>query len=647
MVVLLLSCGLIAFTPLQNLENTWGLPSLYLLRGERPACPQITLIAINQQAAKNLGLAPQAHRWPRGLHGELVQRLHVHGARLVAFDLLFDRTKDAHDDAVFAQALRDAGNVVLVAYLQRETLHTGNARATLDQLTPPALIFASAALATAPFALVKSPHGVQAYLRFAPQGSQIPSLPLVLAQQLGEKPVAGSSDDPEITTLNLYGPPEHFRTLPYDQALNLLAQGGPGAEIFRGGMVFIGASEPNQPEQRDVYATPWSTAQGVDVSGVELAATALCNQLDGSVLKRLSPLQEAGLLMLLAALWLAPWCWLRTRGAALCGVGLATGYALVAVWIFSRWHWALPLALPLLLVWPAAHLLGLAGQLRRAEQQRQRLQHALDRYGPREEIARLALTLRSADEAIHVACLCTDIANYTPQMEDLSAAQAQAWLNHYFEIVFPIVRAHGGHVVDHAGDAMVCIWLCTDKPHASCLAAHQAALALHAELQKTPAYTTRIGLHFGPVALGEVGDAQHAEQRVVGDIVNTTSRIQTANKALGTQVLLSGAIAAQLPSSARRALGPFLLKGKTQLVELHEALPTDPQLTQRYALALAALRSGHPSDAASILDALLRDHPTDGPARYFRQQLTDFERQVYPQNPPPREDTRGLFFSIN
>ncbi|MES2890324.1 MAG: adenylate/guanylate cyclase domain-containing protein [Pseudomonadota bacterium] len=676
------AAALLGGSPLSGLERSWGLESLYSLRGIRPAPAQVVVIALQGDAARALGVAPRPDRWPRALHAELVERLQAHGARAVAFDLLFDRARDAQDDARLAAALRTAGNGVLVAYLRRETQHAGSAMVSVDRLVQPLPLLSDAALATAPFALVKRSEGVLSYLAFAPQGDDHPSLPLVLAalaepealaalaQQTlttvsGSEPPAPhvllsrlrrealadpqrwqahppgetgttqrwrqqlADPAPEIF-LNLYGPPGLVRTVAYDQALAALREGGAAAERFRGATVLVGASEFNQPEQRDVYRTPWSTDDGLDISGVELGATALANQLDGSVLRPVSQPLQIGLMAALAALCLAPWRVWRPRWAAAASVAVAGGYAGTALWAFGAAYLWLPWALPLGVVWPASVVVGLGLRLWDVERHRTRLRLALDRYGPRDEVARLARQLRHGDDTVYVACLSSDIEDYTQRVEGREPGEARRWLNAYFETVFPIVRAHGGHVVDHAGDAMVCIWLSGDDPGDACRAAARTACALHAAVNDAApggcfdpqACPTRLGVHFGPVSLGDVGDAQHAEQRVVGDIVNTASRIQSANKTLGTRVLVSDRIAQHLPPGHYRDLGQFQLSGKQHAVGLAEpTVNRDEALCAQHARALDAWERGDGKAAQALAQALLERWPHDGPTQFLLTQL--------------------------
>lgn len=671
--------AVLAVSPLHGLERSWGLESLYALRGAREAPPQVMVIAMHATAARALDVPARPDRWPRALHAELLRGLHAHGARAVAFDLLFDRPREPEGDARLTEALREAGNGVLVAYLRREMQPGGHGSvAAVDQLLTPLPTLAEAALASAPFALVKSPEGVLSYLAFVPEGDDRPSLPLVLAAHMQPEalaplaatlPTAGHTTPPphellgalrraaraapapaapavppaDTTSLtgltarwrhllahpgneiflNVYGPPGQVLTLPYDQALAALREGGAAAERFRGAAVLVGAAETNQPEQRDAYRTPWSTREGLDISGVELAATALANHLDGSALRPLGPPLQAALLAGLAALLLAPWRAWPTRWVLPLSVSLAGGYATLASVGFAHSLW-LPWALPLLVVWPASVVLGLGLRLREVERQRQRLRHALSRYAPREEVARLARELSDADDTVFVACLSTDIEDYTRRIEQRGPGEARRWLNAYFETAFPIVRSHGGHVVDHAGDSMICIWLSGKDPGAACRAAVDAARALSAALNRTQsgafdpeAFPTRLGLHFGPVSLGEVGDAEYAEQRVVGDIVNTASRIQSSNKPLGTRVLVSDVVARHLPAQTFRPLGRFLLTGKQWDIGLADPLVDDEALRLRHAEALAAWERGDLTQAADTLASLLAERPNDGPARFL------------------------------
>ena len=90
------------------------------------------------------------------------------------------------------------------------------------------------------------------------------------------------------------GPPAAFPTLPYDRALD-----GSGDVGVEGKLLLVGLSEPRQPEQQDDFISVFSQSTGVNLSGVELAATAVANLLEQRALASLPlPLQGALIVVL-------------------------------------------------------------------------------------------------------------------------------------------------------------------------------------------------------------------------------------------------------------------------------------------------------------------------------------------------------------
>ena len=101
---------------------------------------------------------------------------------------------------------------------------------------------------------------------------------------------------------------------------------------------------------------------------------------------------------------------------------------------------------------------------------------------------------------------------------------------------------------------------------------------------RSPAYISEFGLsadfraalHCGPVVVGELGYFK-MEIALIGDAMNTASRIQQACRDTGNRFLASAALIDQLatlpPGVAKRSIGPLRLRGKEREVELYALDP--------------------------------------------------------------------------
>lgn len=80
-----------------------------MLKGKRPANPNILVIEISDDSVAKIGRWP----WDRDWHATLVKILKELGAKKIVFDVIFSEKSDPEKDKIFAQSLQDAGNVYL------------------------------------------------------------------------------------------------------------------------------------------------------------------------------------------------------------------------------------------------------------------------------------------------------------------------------------------------------------------------------------------------------------------------------------------------------------------------------------------------------------------------------------------------------
>ncbi len=171
--------------------------------------------------------------------------------------------------------------------------------------------------------------------------------------------------------------------------------------------------------------------------------------------------------------------------------------------------------------------------------------------------------------------LFADVRGFTTQSESRSPEESIAWLNQYLETVEPPIRRAGGFVNQFYGDGIVALFESADGAvEAACEVLAQLARVGH--LGDGVPVEIGIGVHTGPLMLGAIGAAQRLDTGVVGDSVNTASRIESYTKEYGRPLLISGTTQAALqrPESWKiEFVDRVAPKGKSQLVELYSVEP--------------------------------------------------------------------------
>lgn len=182
-----------------DLERQLGLPLLFKLRGARPAPSDVVIVAMNQLSARRLRLKSRYDRWPRRYHATLVNRLRAAGAAMIAFDVVFgpnDQQDPEKDDKTLALAIRKAGNVIVSAAIEEETIESnvidgqpttlttqGTTQSPpIKKIRRPISQIEDAAFAVAPFLLPPQFEGIDTYWTFARGPWDLPTLPAAALQ---------------------------------------------------------------------------------------------------------------------------------------------------------------------------------------------------------------------------------------------------------------------------------------------------------------------------------------------------------------------------------------------------------------------------------------------------------------------------------
>jgi adenylate cyclase len=444
--------------------------------------------------------------------------------------------------------------------------------------------------------------------------------------------IAGLYTGPDSRYLNFYGP---AGTVPIIPVARLLAAKAPAeAKLdLAGKVVFLGVAELDDPGQPDGFYSVFTRPDGVDLSGVEIAATAFANMLTDRPIKPASVIAAAALAggiglaagvaaALLPALVVVP-----------STIAAASLYALAAQAAFNRTELWLPLATPLLLQLPLALFLGVLGQYILVQRQRRRMTQAISYYLPEKVAADLsdgALTAPGdRGETVHATCLATDLENFTAIAETMTPEAVARYLNAYFAAIAEPIKRHGADVLEFRADGVMCAWTGATPQEASEGKACEAALGVMAAARNFGAgqhrpVPTRIGIHAGRIFVGHAGGGGRYAYSIIGDIANTASRIEGLNKLIGTSLLVSDAVAARLHGFVLRPVGRFRLRGKLAPIGIVEVLARRREATQemislceRFAAALAEYQGERWGEAAAAFAALAADHPDDAPSAFY------------------------------
>ena len=147
-----------------------------------------------------------------------------------------------------------------------------------------------------------------------------------------------------------------------------------------------------------------------------------------------------------------------------------------------------------------------------------------------------------------LAILFTDIENYTQFAEAFPAYDVVHVLNRYYQTMNEIIVQHKGVISDVAGDGILALFGVIEDSKNPVLDAINAVRAMNAALMQFNGYLNqmydrsfgiRAGINFGKVIVGNFDTGMMSKISAIGDTVNMASRIETANKDFGTQLLIS------------------------------------------------------------------------------------------------------------
>lgn len=286
----------------------------------------------------------------------------------------------------------------------------------------------------------------------------------------------------------------------------------------------------------------------------------------------------------------------------------------------------------------------LFGKLESAVEEQRSLKNAYSKFLPalfldaleKESILDVGLNDQVSGNMTLMFC---GIKDYGEISDSMTAEENFRFLNGYFMRINPIIHKQGGFILRFMGDGFLAVF--PEAPQN----AFDAGISI---LQEIRTYnSTRvwekgrrpvsvgIGLHYGEIIMGVMGDEKRMAQNVVSDVVNIASRIQQLTHIYGANLILSSDVLDQVDSEARdlvRSLGKVIVKEGDAGIFIFDCIKGSGDREGRikkktlseFETAVNAYFKENFADAAIGFKAVVEKNPEDAAASYYLKKAAEY-----------------------
>ena len=603
----------------------------------------IVLIEIDEYSLRNLQPFAGRWPWPRVMHASLLDYLARASPTVILYDVNFadpdtrlgfpfagSTWTGAESDTAFADAVRKAGNVLMLADATYEGdaevpaipnpgfAPAGEGVTERRVIFPPYPDLAAAVSGFGHNLFVLDPDGpLRHTVPFVrSRGVSLPSLGLAGALRAAGIPPQAVSMDAQGLKLgdrvmpldwrevrsaegatayrwglvNFRGPALladlESRPYPHYAFYDLLYSeeqiaGGTTPKVdpavFRDKIVFVGVTGSGL---FDVFETPFA---GGRMPGIQVHAAVADDVLSNRFMRpagngaRLSAVVGSALLVGVAAAVLPAWWATVFAGIA------ASAFTWATVRLFAGGYW-LNLTQPILAM-ALALFGGVAYQYFVEGREKRKMKRLFGQYVSKDVYDQLVADpsrARLGGTRREMTVLFSDIRGFTTVSERGEPEAIVGMLNEYFTRMVDLVFTHKGTLDKFVGDMVMALFGAPldDAGHAD----HAVACALDMveELGRLNArwkaegraeLDIGIGINTGPMIAGNIGSEAIMSYTVIGDAVNLGARLESLNKQYGSRIIISDATRGQLTGDyVLRPLGDVVVKGKTKPVAIFEVV---------------------------------------------------------------------------
>jgi adenylate cyclase len=236
--------------------------------------------------------------------------------------------------------------------------------------------------------------------------------------------------------------------------------------------------------------------------------------------------------------------------------------------------------------------------------------------------------------------LFSDIENFTTISESLSSENLIRNLSEYFGIFSKIIHKNEGTIDKYIGDSMMAFWNAPmhvlDHGEKACLTALEFLKCTHNKNDSNPLLKnrTRFGIHSGEVLVGNIGTEERLNYTVIGNAVNTASRLENLCKIYGSNILISESTHEKIGLRfITRPIDYIVVKGRTRGITIYEliglreenkkisATEDEIKLAEEFTLGFQAFQTGKHEQAKTIFKRINELFPEDTVTKIYLEKL--------------------------
>jgi adenylate cyclase len=556
----------------------------FATRGTKHTSLPVEIVAIDDDS---LNVMADKWTWPRTYYAKITDILKADGAKVIGFDIDFSSPSKTNpgQDTAFAKAVKKAGNVIVpvIFNVDRENNYV------LNHALPPFLELSKAA---AGVGFVGHAYDVdsnvrKSYLIMDDDSKRYLGLSMaMLGWYLGypkqeleaqngmikweklEIPLAGENK----FLINFDGPPKTFPTIPFYKVYNRDFKPG----TFSGKIVIVGATSDIL---HDVFPTPF-TAEGNMMPGVEIYANVMDTIYSGDFIRKPGKIGDFLYLIIIGIITSFLIFNFKAWQGFIIVFAEIIAYMAAASFIFSEYNYLVSLADPVFIM-IFCYLSISTYKITVEEKEKHKIKATFSRYVSQNLVEELLnREIKLGGEKKEISVLFSDIRGFTSMSEKMEPENVVATLNEYLSEMTDVIFKNNGTLDKFIGDAVMALFGTPAFYPDHALRAVRTAFMMKDRLEKLnekwkgqgrPTLKIGIGINTGEAIAGNMGSLQRMEYTVIGDTVNLASRLESLNKELGTEIIISSSTYEKVRDYVKvRQFTGIHVKGKEETLVVYE-----------------------------------------------------------------------------